>query len=209
MTASRRLVLGGALALLAVSPAAAADRRVPARKLFPYLDVYLKMPAARRNRFGPTYVLTRDRPASLTLIDGDQRIPILISADGQLLRLPTLAQWETAQVEVSGREGAKYGLTLKMELLIPGATEMDAAAVAAAVDQLNQGVRSAMGAVGAFAPKADRVLFYGAPAGEAVYADGRRTALPLVRGVPAFSPATSPGVQSLRFPKAPSALRFS
>lgn len=213
MIGSRRSLLGRAAAalLLFADPVAAADgtRLVPARKLFPYLDAYLRLPAAQRNRFGPVYVLTKDRPASLTLIDGDQRIPIPIGVDGEFLRLPTAAQWARAQVEVAGPAGAKYGLTLKMELLIPGAAEMDAAAIRAALDQLNQGIRAVMGPVGAFAPKAEQVVFHGVGSGEAVLSDGRRTPLPLVGGAPAFSPAKAPGAVTLRFPKAPTALRLS
>ena len=49
MTTARRVVLTGAAALALAGPAAAANRMVPARKLFPYLDAYLRLPPAKRN----------------------------------------------------------------------------------------------------------------------------------------------------------------
>jgi hypothetical protein len=202
----RRAVLAGAAALALAGPAAAADRMVPAKKLFPYLDAYLRLPAAKRSRFTLTYVLVKDRPTGLWIVDGAQKIAIPIGPDGRLLRTPTAAQWDTAQVQVSGPDGAKYGITMKLMALATPATEMDAAGLAAAVTQANDGVRSAMGVAGLMAPKIERIAFEGVAAGEVIYADGRRAALPLVKGAPSFEPGKHAGARTLRFAKAPGAL---
>ena len=204
----RRTVLAGVVALSLAGPAAAVDRMVPAKKIFPYLDAYLRLPAAKRSRFTPTYVLIKDRPTGLWIVDGAQKTAIPISVDGHLLRLPTAAQWDAAQVQVSGPDGAKYGITMKLEALATPATEMDAAGLAAAVTQANDGIKSAMGLAGLMAPKVDSVVFQGVAAGEVIYADGRRAALPVVKGAPAFEPARHAGARTLKFAKAPSALQL-
>ena len=141
MTTARRVVLTGAAALALAGPAAAANRMVPARKLFPYLDAYLRLPPAKRTRFAPAYVLTKDRPTGLWIVDGAQKFALPIGPEGRLLRVPTAAQWESAQVEVSGPEGAKYGITMKLEALAPLGQEYDAAGLAAAIAQANDGIR--------------------------------------------------------------------
>ena len=182
MTVSRRAVLTGAAALALAGPAAAADRLVPAKKLFPYLDAYLRLPPAKRSRFVPTYILAKDRPAGLWIVGGAQRIALPIAADGKVLRLPTAAQWETAQIQVSGPEGAKYGISMQLEALAPLATEFDAAGLATSIAQANEGIRSAMGIAGLMAPKTERVAFKGVAAGDAVFPDGRSVLLPVVDG---------------------------
>lgn len=204
MSPSRRRALAATAAFLVAGPAAAAERLVPAKKVFPYLDAYLRIPPAGRSRFSLAYVLVKDRPTGLWIVDGAQRTPIPVSADGRLLRLPTAAQWESGQVALSGPDGAKYGVTLKLEALVPPAAEMDAAALAAAVTQANAGVKAAMGVASLVIPKVDSVVFPGVTAGEVVYADGRRAALPLVKGAPSFEPAKHAGARAVRFAKAPS-----
>ena len=205
----RRAVLAGAAALALAGSARADERLVPARKVFPYLDAYLRIPPAKRSRFSLSYVLVKDRPTAIWLVDGQQRIAVPVSADGRLLRLPTAAQWEAGQVAISGPAGAKYGVSLKLEALVPPAAEMDAATLAAAVAQANDGVKTAMGIASLVIPKIDSVAFQGVSSGDVIYADGRRAALPLVKGVPTFEPAKQAGAKTLRFAKAPSALLLS
>eukprot|EP01041_Mallomonas_annulata_P024831 gene24831-45722_t len=56
-TPSRRtlLTLMGALALAPSAALAADGKQVDAKKVFPYLDAYLKLPAADRSRFRLAY----------------------------------------------------------------------------------------------------------------------------------------------------------
>jgi len=53
-------------------------------------------------------------------------------------------------------------------------------------------------------PKA--VLFIGVPSGEAELADGRRVALPLVKGAPSYDPAAIPNARRIHLPKVPAKL---
>ena len=48
---SRRGLIAAVAATAVAGPALAAERLVPAGKIFPFLDVYLKIPPAERNRF--------------------------------------------------------------------------------------------------------------------------------------------------------------
>ena len=207
--ASRRAVLAGVAAFALAGPARAEERLVPAKKVFPYFDAYLRIPPAKRSRFSLADVLVKDRPTAMWLVDGQQRTPVPVSAEGRLLRLPTAAQWESGQVAISGPTGAKYGVALKLEALVSPAAEMDAATLAAAVAQANDGIKTAMGVASLVIPKIDGVTFQGVTAGEVIYADGRRAALPVVKGAPTFEPGKQAGAKTLKFAKAPSALLLS
>jgi hypothetical protein len=64
-------------------------------------------------------------------------------------------------------------------------------------------VRKAAGIMAMAMPKLSQVSFPGAPSGEVVMADGKRVPLPLLKGVPSFTPSDFPSARTLRFPKAP------
>jgi hypothetical protein len=203
----RRAVLTGLGAVLAAGPAAADDRLVPAKKVFPYLDAYLKLPPGERSRFRLSYLFSRDgKPltAPVWLLDGASKTPIPLRPDGAAARLPTLAQLGSAKVEVDVEAGTKLGVRMVMEPLATPAVEMDARDLAAAFAQCQTGIRKSLGILAMAMPKLQGVAFVGVPSGEAELADGRRVALPLVKGVVSFSPAAMPTAKTLRFPKAPS-----
>ena len=109
--ASRRSFLAALLALtVAAAPAAAADKLADVKKVLPYLDAYLKLPPAERSRFTVAYCMRQDgKPltAPLWLVDGGERTPLPLRADGRLERLPTLAQYQRAQVQVGVEEKAR------------------------------------------------------------------------------------------------------
>jgi hypothetical protein len=204
--ASRRTILGGAFALAVASPAAAADKLVDPKKVFSYLDAYLRLPAAERSRFKLNYYLhigPQPLTAPVWLVEGAKRTPIPLRADGRVERLPTPAQLDGAKLQFGVEEGTKLGCTVGIETMAPPAAEMDAREVAASLVQAAAGVRKAAGIMAMAMPKLTQVSFPGAPSGDVVMADGKRAPLPLLKGVPSFNPSDFPGARTLRFPKAP------
>ena len=211
-TPSRRtlITLMGALALAA--PATAADgKQVDAKKVFPYLDAYLKLPAADRSRFRLAYYFKsggKPLTAPAWLVDGAQRQPLILRADGRAERAPTLAQLEHGKVQIDIAPGSKVGVSMSVEPLVAPAKDMDARDLAAALSQASTGVRKALGVLAMAMPKLEVVQFHGVTSGEAELADGRRAPLPVVGGVVTYDPAKLAGVKTLRFPKAPSRVEF-
>jgi hypothetical protein len=204
--ASRRTILAGAFALACAAPAAAADKLVDPKKVFSYLDAYLKLPPAERSRFKINYYLhigPQPLTAPVWLVEGARRTPVPLRADGRVDRLPTLAQLDSAKLQFGVEEGTKLGCTVGIETMAPPAAEMDAREVAASLVQAAAGVRKAAGIMAMAMPKLSQVSFPGVPSGEVVMADGKRAPLPLLKGVPSFNPAQFPGAKTLRFPKAP------
>jgi hypothetical protein len=204
--ASRRTILAGAFALACAAPAWAADKVADPKKVFSYLDAYLKLPAAERSRFKINYYLhigPQPLTAPVWLVEGAKRTPVPLRADGRVERLPTLAQLDGAKVQFGVEEGTKLGCTVGIETMAAPATEMDAREVAAALSQAAVGVKKAAGIMAMAMPKLSQVSFPGAPSGEVVMADGKRVPLPLLKGVPSFNPSDFPSAKTLRFPKAP------
>ena len=211
---SRRALLAG-LALLALAPLALAnvsaahaeERRVPATKVFPYLDAYLRIPPAGRSRFTLGYQFKAARPDGLWLIDGETRTPLPITPDGRIARLPTAAQIDRAQVLVAGPPKTRYAIALNIEpLLAPPvgpAPDLDAATLTAAVTQAAAAIKAFAGPLRFVLPRPDAVSFPGALGGEVIYADGRHAPLPLDKGVARFAPADHPGARVVRFKAAP------
>jgi len=211
MIARRAVLLGfsaaATVAVLASGPAAAAGKSVDAKKVFPYLDAYLKLPAAERSRFRLTYLFTRDgKPlaAPVWLIDGAAKTPIPLRGDGAAARLPTLAQLDGAKVQIDVEEGVKLGVHMIMEPTLAPAADLDARELAAAYAQCTVGIKKSLGILAMAMPKLSGVVFVGVPSGEAELADGRRVPLPVVKGAVTFMPSALPGARVLHFPKAPS-----
>jgi hypothetical protein len=208
---SRRALLAGLAALAIAAPAHAADKLVDLKKVFPYLDIFLKMPPAERSRFGPSYTFTQEgRPISLPMwiVDGGVRTPLPL-VDGRAERLPTAAQLEHGKLAIAADEKVKFGVRMDIVPLVAPAAEMDARELNAAVAQAAAGVKKAAGPLGFMAPKITKVLFHGASSGEVRFADGRRAALPLEKGTPVYNPANFPGAVALRFARPPASLELS
>lgn len=203
---ARRSVLTGLAGLALATPAAAAGKLVEAKKVFPYLDAWLKLAPGDRNRFRMAYFLKKDgRPltAPVWLIDGATRLPVALRADGRVERLPTLAQLDRAKVQVDVDAGARIGVSMSLEPTMTVAAEMDARELAAALTQASAGMRKALGVLAMAMPKLEALQFLGVTSGEAEFADGRRAPLPVVKGVVTYNPTVMPGARTLRFPKAP------
>lgn len=183
------VLLGGAALAASVAatstpaqPAPARKPPVPAAKLFPYLDRYLKLPAAERTLFAPAYLLLRDhkpaRDLKVWLVDGATREPIPIGADGRMERLPTLAQLASAKVDIDVPAATRLGLTLTFAATLRPAAEMSAADLTRAIRQADAGAHKAAGMMAMMLPKLDRANFPGAGGGQAVGAGGAATPLP-------------------------------
>ena len=211
MIGRRAVLLGAAAASLAAPtllavPAAAAGKSVDAKKVFPYLDAYLKLPAAERSRFRLTYLFTRDgKPlaAPVWLLEGATKTAIPLRADGAAARLPTLAQLDTAKVQIDVDAGTKLGVHMIMEAVTAPAADLDARDLAAAYAQCTTGIKKSLGILAMAMPKLQGLVFPGVPSGEAELADGRRVALPVVKGVVTFMPSAMPAAKVLHFPRAP------
>jgi hypothetical protein len=208
--ASRRLALAALLALAAAWPAAAADKISDTDKVFPFLEAYLRLPPAERSHFTMQYYFhigPQPLTAPVWFLDGDNRAPIPLRADGRLQRLPSLEEVKRyGKVAVGVDEKTKLGITIGIEPIVAPATELDARELAAAIAQAAVGQKKVGGIMALAMPKLQEIAFIGAASGEVEFADGRRAPLPLVKGVPTYNPTTLPNARRLRFPKAPSKL---
>jgi hypothetical protein len=205
----RALIAAGLAAGLPGVALAGPARTVPAKKLFPYLDLYLGIPPAERNRFTLGYFLKRDgKPftgAGFTLIGANgARTPLPVAANGRFSRSPSLADLKAnAQVEIAVPGEGKFQLNMEMEPLVPMAEVMNAGDFAAAIAQCGVAIKKHAGVLGFAVPKITQVAFVGVPAGTAVLAGGKTAALPLLKTLPAYSPSGLPGATQLKFAKAP------
>jgi hypothetical protein len=202
------LALAPLLTLLAAGAAFAEAKRFPLDNAFPYLEGYLKLPAAERSRFVLGYRLIGEAKAlqsvHIALVDKGATIPVTVGPDGRIERLPTLQQFQDhAQVAFEAAPGSRVGIALSVEPVAKPAREMDAHELAAALQQAQAGQQKVAGLFAFVAPKLARVAFEGVASGEAIGADGRVRRLPVVKGQPVYDPAALTGVRTLRFPSAP------
>jgi len=207
---SRRLLslLSALMVLLAASPALA-EKSVPASKAMPFLETYLKLPAAERSRFTPAYYLhigPQPLTAPVWLVQGGVRTPVPLNAQGRIERLPTLAQLADGKLAIGVDGETKLSVRLFIEPMMAPAADLDARELAAAIAQAVAGERKAAGLLALVAPKFKDVGFVGVPSGEVEFADGRRAPLPLVKGVPTYNPTDLPNARRIRLPKVPDRL---
>ena len=223
LAAVSALAVGCGAANMGGAPAqaqAAAAKPKPKPKLkqvFPYWENYLRIPDAERSRFQLAYrLLVEDRPAadvSLFAVDGTRREPITISPDGRM-RPPSLEFFRSKTAVVDAPTVRSRSFSINMELLASApapAREIEAAEVAATLNQANAAIRKAAGPIGLVAPKMARVVFTGAGSGEAVDAQGRRTPLPRAAGEsgPYFQPAAMPGARRVILAQTPAKIMLA
>ncbi|HWA63081.1 MAG TPA: hypothetical protein VG939_17000 [Caulobacteraceae bacterium] len=208
----RRSFLTAAGAGLALAGHAFADAAKPPVKLakaYPFLEAYLKLPAAQRSRFHPAYYLMQDgHPAGgyrAQIIDGAARIDVPVEADGRLGRLPTLAQLQgPAQFQLLAPSALKFGLKLEVQASMPAQNQLDAHELSLAIQQAADAVKVIAGAMAFAAPKLAAAAFPGAGAGQATLADGRSLPLVASRLGPMFEPARAPGARLVSLTRPPS-----
>jgi len=211
MGATRRTILMGLSALLPAGlagPALAQNRGVEVKKIFPFLDLYLGIPASQRSLFTLAYFLKLNggppKGISLTLVSGGARIPITVAGDGRVTRLPTLAELKSkAQVEIEAPPNSKFAMTMQLLAKVAPAREIAAAQLTAAIDQCAQTIKSKAGLIGFAAPKIKRVGFVGAGSGAAVNAQGVAKPLPTGKDGPQFDPEQMPGIVTIRLARVP------
>jgi hypothetical protein len=215
MTTTRRAALMGLAAptFLSVIPLAwageafAKSKAVEIGKLFPYLDLYLGIPAADRTRFTMAYFykLTAGGPLTLTLVAADgTRTPLPVGPDGRVSRLPTLADIKSkAKIEMTAPTGSSFKGEIAMLARVAPAATMSAADLAAAVSQCQMAIKAKAGLIGFAAPKIKRVVLHGAGSGTAIDAKGAARPLPMAKDGPAYDPELMPGIVTLKLARAP------
>ena len=204
------LVASAAPPALAQEPDPAGQKVVQVTKVFRYLDTFLEVPFEQRSKIKVVFQLLRDgSPAPglhPALIDGEQRIPLPLSATGRFERLPTLDQLHRKlKLMVDAPQDAKLGMNITIESAVPPAQEMSAADVATSIAQVNGTVKSAVGALAILAPKFVKASFPGGGSGVAITADGRQIPLSTgKKGAPTYQPDVQKGAVKLRFSRTPS-----
>lgn len=210
----RRAVMLG-LALAAAPALAQAKDKAPVKlsKAFAYLDKYLDIPPAQRNRFVMAYYLRLDgKPApglQAFIVEADgRRSQIPIDATGRVTRLPTLAQLATASFQAQVPAEAKVGMNLQLEPSLPPASEFNVRDLEQAIAQANAGMAKAAGLIAVALPKLTGIGFVGAGSGRARLGDGREVALPLDAGDPFYSARLVQGAVAVLLTHAPARLTF-
>ncbi len=203
-------VCAAAAVLVAAAPAPApgGERLAPARKLFPYLDLYLRIPPAERDVFALSYRVRENggppRNVRMIFVADGRHTPAPLDAEGRLERLPTLEEWR-GQVALEGPPGTRFGLNMRMGCTGGAGRELAADRLVRCVAQYRAAVGRA-GPLSLLAPRLDRVALPGAGSGEVVLAGGVRRPLPLEGGHPVFEPAAWRGATSVVLDRPPSGL---
>jgi hypothetical protein len=208
------LVVGLAAAVMAVAGPAAAEKVVPATKVMPYLDKFLRVPPTERSRMKLSYAVLRDgkRMPNLkaALVEpGGARTPLPLSDDGVFERLPTLAQLEKgANIAFDVPADQKLGSAMDIAPQLKPAGEYDVRDLAATVDEANAVIGRTAGVMAFMAPKLSGIAFPKAEGGMVMFADGRAQPLPLIRSGPYFRPADFKGAVRVKLTKTPSTVAF-
>jgi hypothetical protein len=211
----RRLFLTAAAALAAPAaliPAVAwAAQKDPVKiaKVFPYLDLYLKLSPADRSHFAVAYYIARDnKPVPglrAWIVEGAVKTPMAFSADGQVLRLPSLAQFNgPAMVQFDVPADTPLKPRLELHPNLPPTTRIDAAALRVSITQAGAAVKKMAGPMAMMAPKITAAQFPGAGSGQAMVAPDKL--LPLAAGKfgPLYDPNNEPSAQTIVLARAPS-----
>lgn len=219
MTLNRRgLILTAAAAATLPGAALAADKKKPnppARKVFPFYDLYLGIPAAERTRFAMHYYLRLNgQPATgqaiYIVMPNGSRTLLTQAADGRITRMPTLAELKDGVVDADERkESDKYSLSMELQPIVRLGETMGVGELHAAIEQCNAAIRKRAGVIGFAVPKMEQVLFVGAGSGQALGAGGKVTTLPVFKGMVAYKPADQTGAQSLKFARTPTRAMFA
>jgi hypothetical protein len=215
MNSTRRKTL---LALAALVPSALAGvaraetQLVKVGQVFPYLDMYLGLPAAQRSRFALGYLLMRNgRPATgvkLTLVGaGGGRTLLPVGDEGLIRRLPGLDDFrQKARVEIVKPDAVKVSLSMVFLARMAASASLDAREVAAAIQQCDSVIRAKAGLIGFAVPKIRRAVFRDGGSATAIDAKGVSRPLPMMGGHPAFDPGQMQGTVTVKLARTPSAI---
>lgn len=213
-TVTRRtgILLAVALAV-AATPVLADGKPDPASKIFPYLEKFLKVPAAERTRVRLSYALLQNgKPIPNlkgTLIEkGGERLPLTFNSEGYFERLPTLAQLDGGMVSFDLPDKAKVGLVMDISPALKPAAQYDVKALTETVNEANTVIGKAAGPLGMLAPKMAGVSFPKAEGGVAVFADGHTVPLPELKEGPYFPLDDFKGAVQVKLTRSPTKVRF-
>jgi hypothetical protein len=187
-------------------------RSVPVKKVFPYYDLYLSLPGDGRDGFRMVYKIAAPagspRP-QMTYALGALRTPVEVAGTGQIINLPDSNMLSNGRIDIAANQ-PRAGITMDLEPIIPLSRVISFAAATNPLTDYSNAIRRA-GPLAAFAPKLKGVVFRGVTSGEAVFADGRRVALPSSpRGI-VFQPSAPAlrGAVSLAFATPPTDSEFA
>jgi hypothetical protein len=163
---------------LATPLAWAGTTRVPLADAFLLLEDYLKLPAAKRDRFHLAYLARRgpkpapDAQAAIVTPDG-VRTPLVFSADGELTSLPTLDQLKSKAMFVA--DGPPFKFALEMRASEAPAAQLEVADLTQTLAQINAAVTTF--SEGDDSNRLTTAYFPDAGAGHAVLAAGHNAPL--------------------------------
>ena len=161
----------------------------PAARVFPFLDLYYRLGAAKRTRFTVAYRWRAVapgggawRPVDAAMSVGAVGVAAPHSPLGWFDRVPTaeeLAQRPTVRLDVP--VGWRLSMILAPQLEVRCGASMDPAEIVAAAEQFERGVHAA-GPLSVAVPHFRRVLFVGGEGASLVDAQGRATPMAPVKG---------------------------
>ncbi|WP_082584994.1 hypothetical protein [Caulobacter sp. Root655] len=189
-------------------------KTVPATKVFPFLEAFLKVPANERSRMRVSYSLRQGGkpPAGVkaTLIEaGGARTPLPIDAAGRFERTPTLAQLQAkAQVTLDAPPETKFGIAMDLDPTLKPAMEYETRDLVATVTETNAAIRKAAGPMAMIAPTMTGIAFAKAESGVAVFPNGASQPLPVVEGMPYYRPEQFKGAVKVRLGRMPASVGF-
>lgn len=208
------IIVGFAASAMAVAGPASAEKVVPATKVMPFLDKFLKVPSAERSRMKLSYAILRDgkRAPDLKAVlvePGGARTPLPVDEEGVFERLPTLAQLEKgANIAFDVPADLKLGSAMDIAPQLKPAGEYDVRELVATVDQANTVIGKTAGVMAFMAPKLSGIAFPKAEGGMVLFADGRTQPLPLIRNSPYFRPDDFKGAARVKLTKTPTKVAF-
>lgn len=208
----RALILAAVLAVAATP--ALAEKSAPADKVLPFLDKFLKVPAAERTRLKLSYAIRHDgKPIpnlKTTLVEKNGTRTVLpVNAEGYFERLPTLAQLDgdpTLVFDVPA--DFKMGSAMDIGTALKPAQDYDVRELTATVNEANTVIGKAAGIASMMAPKMSGITFINADNGVVVFADGHTAPLPEVKAMPYFRPDDHKGAVRVKLTKTPTKVAF-
>lgn len=205
-----------ALASGVFATAAWADvgKTVPATKVFPFLEAFLKVPASERSRMRVSYSLRQGGKLPVgvkaTLVEaGGARTPLPIDPAGRFERTPTLAQLQAkAQVTLDAPPETKFGIEMDLDPTLKPAMEYETRDLAATVAESNAAIRKAAGPMAMMAPTMTGIAFAKGETGAVVFPNGSTQPLPVIEGMPYYRPEQFKGAIKVRLGRMPASVGF-
>lgn len=205
-------LLGPSITLAQSSAKQTPTRSIEVKKVFGYYDMYLRLPPQDRDGFRMGYMLNaRDggvRP-QFTYVLGTVRTPVQVAPNGKILTMPDATMLRDGRVEIAAGQPSG-SVSMDLEAIVPLSRSISVADASNPVNDYIAAVGRA-GPLSLLAPKLPAILFKGGVGGQAVFADGRRVALPSAPGGVRFQPNAPAmrGAVSLTFTAPPTAAEFA